>query len=237
MVSFIICDDNRVINENVVNVVVKTMMKNKIPYKKYVYFDYDKSFMKVVDEKLPNKIYILDIETPSASGIDVVRKIREKDMNSIIIFLTSHDELGYTILKYEFMFLAFICKFDNYEDKLEEVIKKALKLTGQKLVLSMNDHGTIYNIPQDDILYITRDSVDRKCIIKTDYSEFRVNKSLSELLEQLGESFKQSHRACLVNMNRVRVVNKKKKEIVFDNGEMIDLMNDEFKKEVVVVEK
>lgn len=233
MVSFIVCEDNQIINKNIVNRIDMVMMKNKIPYKKHVFEDYNKSFMKLIDTKLPNKIYILDIETPSASGIDIVRKIRENDLNSIIIFLTAHDELGYTILKQEFMFLAFICKFDDYLGKLEKAIKKALKVVGQKRVLSFSDHGIIYNLPFDDITYITRDSVDRKCIIKTDYSEFKVSKSLTELFEQLNDNFKFSHRACIVNMERIRVIDKRNRVITFDNKETIDLMNDDFKKEAV----
>lgn len=233
MISFIICDDNKKVNQIINTVVDKTMMKNKVSYQKLNYFDYDSQFMPVIDEKLPNKIYILDIETPSASGIDIVRKIREKDLNSIIIFLTSHDELGYTILKQEFMFLAFICKFDDYQNKLTSAIKKALQIVGQKRILNINDRGVIYNIPMNDILYITRDSVYRKCIIKTEYTEFRVNKSLTELFDELSDDFKQSHRACIVNMGRIRVVNKRKKEIIFDTKESIDLINEEFRKDLI----
>ncbi len=236
MVSFIICDDNRKINQSINEVVDKAMMKNKIPYRKLSFLDYDTQFMKVIDENLPNKVYILDIETPTSSGIDIVRKIREKDFNSIIIFLTSHDELGYTILKQEFMFLAFICKFDDYQNKLAKAIKKALQIVGQKRILNINDRGVIYNIPMDDILYITRDSVDRKCIIKTEYTEFKVNTTLTDLFSELNDTFKQSHRACIVNMKRVRIINKRKREITFDTKETIDLINDEFKKGLVLPE-
>lgn len=232
MISFIVCDDNKKMNENIVNIIDKVMMKNTLSYKNYVFYDYDKKFVDFIQEKLPNKIYILDIETPSASGIDMVRKIREKDMQSIIIFLTSHDELGYVILKQEFMFLSFICKFDDYEEKLESSIKKALKIVGQKQVITIHESSATYNVPIEDILYITRDSVDRKCIIKTDYTEFRVGRTLSDLLEEVGPNFKQSHRACIVNMERYRKFNKKTREITFDNGEKIDLVNDDFKKEV-----
>lgn len=232
MISFIVCDDNKKINENVVNVIDKLMMKNKVAYKNYVFYDYDRKFIDIIEQKLPNKIYILDIETPSASGIDIVRKIREKDLQSVIIFLTSHDELGYVILKQEFMFLSFICKFDDYEEKLASSLKKALKIVGQKLVITIQDSSAKYNIPIEDIIYITRDSVDRKCIIKTDYTEFKVGRTLTDLLEELGSNFKQSHRACIVNMERILKFNKKAKEITFDNGEKIDLVNDDFKKEV-----
>ena len=110
----------------------------------------------------------MDIETKNSSGIDVARKIREKDVDSIIIFLTSHDELGYTILKSEFFFLSFICKFDNYESKLESAIKKALNILGKKNIIRFEDQGALYTIPANDILYITRDSIERKCVINTD---------------------------------------------------------------------
>ena len=184
---------------------------------------------------MSNKIYILDIETPSASGIDVVRKIREKDIDSLIIFLTSHDELGYTILKSEFMFLSFICKFDDYEKKLTASIKKAIRIVGEKQSLRLTDHSVVYTIPLSDILYLYRDSVDRKTIIKTDYSEFRVNKPLSELIQLLNGSFKHSHRSCIVNMDRIISVDKKNNVIMFDGGETIDMVNSDFKKELEVV--
>ena len=54
--------------------------------------------MKFLKSKVPFRIYILDIETPSRSGIDVAREIRNKDLESVIIFLTGHDELGHIIL-------------------------------------------------------------------------------------------------------------------------------------------
>ena len=75
------------------------MDKNKIEYNTHVYNDYDKKFHEMLESKIPFKIYLLDIETPSGSGIDIARKIRNKDVDSIIIFLTVHEELGNVILK------------------------------------------------------------------------------------------------------------------------------------------
>ena len=203
MVNFIVCDDNKPICKNIVNIIDNIMMKNKLEYKIHSYYDYDKKFMKIINNKMSNKIYILDIETPSASGIDVVRKIREVDVDSIIIFLTSHDELGYVILKQEFLFLSFICKFDDYENKLKSSIKKALEMIGQKQVLNILDHNSIYTIPLKDILYITRDSVDRKIIVITDYSEFKMNRSLNDIYNELNDDFVFSHRSCIVNKDRI----------------------------------
>ena len=234
MINFIVCDDNKIINKAIVGVINKVMMKNITAYKIHDFFDYDSSFVDIINEKLSNKIYILDIETPSRSGIDIARMIRQKDLDSVIIFLTSHEELGYMILKSEFMFLTFICKFDDYKNKLASAIERSLVITGHKKMIKFNDHGACYTIPLEDILYITRDSIERKCILKTDYTEFHVSLSLADLFKMVGENFKYSHRACIVNTARIRKINHRKREIVFDNGEMIDLLSDSYKRELVV---
>ena len=110
--NFIICDDNEKIRNHVVQMVDKIMMKNKLDYKTYVFDDFNEHFYDVVNEEMANKVYILDIETPSASGIDVARDIRENDIDSIIIFLTGHNELGSELLHDEIMFLTFIPKLN-----------------------------------------------------------------------------------------------------------------------------
>jgi len=232
MVHFVVCDDNKTIREKVANIIDKVMMKNQLAYKTHLFAEYDEAFYKILKFKNSSKIYILDIETKNSSGIDVARKIREKDVDSIIIFLTSHDELGYTILKSEFLFLSFICKFDNYESKLESAIKKALNILGKKNIIRFEDQGALYTIPANDILYITRDSIERKCVINTDYAQFKINKTLTEMLNMIDGRFKKSHRACIVNMDRARVIEHYKRRIIFDNGTSTDLVATSFKKEM-----
>lgn len=233
MINFIVCDDNNMIRKNIENIINQMMMKNDYDYRISLYSDYDKKFMQDMDLPLCNKIYILDIETPTNSGIDIARRIRQKDIDSIIIFLTSHYELGSVLLEDELMFLTFISKFNNQDERLESAINSALKMIGKKQAIRFDDHGVLYTLPINDILYVTRDSINRKCILKTDYSSFKINKTITEFIDLLGEDFIQTHRSCLVNKNRIRVTNKRKNTITFDNGEIIDLLSDSYKKEVV----
>lgn len=235
MVNFIVCDDNKEDVKKVTDIIDNVMMSNESGYKKHIYYDYNEKFdQEIIQSKLPNKIYILDIQTTSRSGIDVARDIRKHDVNSIIIFLTGFNELGMNILNDELMILTFINKLDNSQERLRSALKKALGILDVKNILRFNDHGVIYTIPSEDILYITRDSVERKCIIKTEYNDFKVKKTLTELLSILGKEFKETHRSCIVNMNRVIKIDKKKRLITFDNGETTDLISDGFRKEVGV---
>ena len=233
MINFIICDDDKRYLKFVKDTVDKYMMKNQLDYKTHMFSDYDDTFMKIVDKKLSFKIYILDIETRTRSGIDVARIIRTKDIDSIIIFLTGHEELGNLVIKDDFMFLSFINKFDNCEKRLAKSLRKALKVLKIRPQIRFKDNGVSYTLALDDILYITRDSVDRKCIIKTDDLEFKIGKSLSAMLELLDANFVQTHRSCIANTARIVAVNKAKRLITFDNGETIDLLSDKYIKELV----
>ena len=232
MINFIVCDDDKKYLKMVKDIIDKYMMKNQLDYKTHLFSDYDDDFMQKVNSKLPFKIYILDIETKTRSGIDVARIIRHKDIDSIIIFLTGHEELGHLVIKDDFMFLSFINKFDSCEQRLAKALHKALKVLKIRPQIRFKDNGVSYTLALDDILYIIRDSVDRKCIIKTDDLEFRVGKTLNAMLELLNANFVQTHRSCIVNTMRVAALNKKKKLITFDNGEVIDLLSDTYMKEL-----
>ena len=234
MINFIICDDNKDVVENIKNIVSRCMMKNNFEYKTHLFYDLNDEFMQITRSTLPFKIYILDIETPSRSGIDVARIIRDRDVESIIIFITGHEELGLTLLKNEIMFLSFINKFDNYEKRLVTSINKGIKMLQRKNILRFEERGNIYNIAMDDILYITRDSFERKSIIKTTYADIKTYKPLTEIHSLLDDRFIKTHRACIINNERVAEIDKGKKKILFNDGTMIDLLSDKYKKEVGV---
>ena len=234
MINFIICDDNNKIVDDIKNIISKYMMKNEHNYKTHLFNDYDSNFMKVVNSNLQCKIYILDIETPTRSGIDVARIIREKDVDSMIIFITGHEELGSAILKNDLMFLSFINKFDDCENRLIQSIKKALKMFHKKNILKFKDGNTLYTISMDDIIYITRDSIDRKCVVKTNYYEIKTYKTIKELEISLDDRFVKIHRACIINKDRIVKLDKSKKEVMLDTGEKLYLVSQKLVKDVVL---
>lgn len=232
MFNVIICEDNERDRLKVVEIVTRFMREKKLDFKNHIFNDYNKSFLKIMNARMQFKIYLLDIETPSASGIDVARLIRKTDVDSVIIFLTGHEELGNVILKNDLMFLSFINKFDNFELRLEKSLTKALDLLGHKSIIRVNDRNNIYTLDLNDILYVTKDSYERKTVIVTDYSEIKVNKSLMEIVSMLDNRFVQTHRACYINNNRKIKIDKTNKTITFDSGDIIDLLSDKYKKEV-----
>lgn len=234
MLNVVICDDNKRDLGKITKLIDVFMKKNKYDYKKHIYSDYNDEFMKLVKTKIPFRIYILDIETPSRSGIDVAREIRNRDLDSVIIFLTGHDELGRVILQNDLMFLAFVNKFDNLAKRLNEVMYKAMNLVKIKRVIRIEEGNNTYIINLNDILFLSKDTFDRKTTIKTDYTEYRVRTSLSQLKEMLDDRFLQSHRACIVNKTRIARIDYGKRIIYFDNNDYTDLLSNKYKKEMVI---
>lgn len=228
MLNFIICDDDKKMRERLKDAIQYFMKDKDIEYKVYTYADYDDDFLKIINKKLSFKIYILDIETPTRTGLDIAHRIRIKDNDSAIIFITGHEELGPRLLTKDIAFLAFINKFDNCIERLYTNLEKSIEAIQKKKTLRIEEHGILYTIHLDDILYITRDSYDRKTIIKTDGNEFRVSMPISKLFESLDKRFIQTHRACYVNKERVECFNKSLKDITFDNGVKIDLISSRF---------
>ena len=232
MINFVIVDDFKEVTDNIKNIISKIMINNNLEYKTHIFNDYDNEFKKFMNEPMTNRIYLLDIETKSDSGIDIARMIRKNDLDSIIIFITAHDELASNIVRDQLMVLTFICKFDDFNKRVKEAIIKSLDYLGKKLAIRFVDNNAIYIIPVKDILYVTHDNVERKCLIKTDSRIYKVGKSLTEIKELSMGALAQSHRACLVNEDRIIKVDKKKKHIMFDNGEIVDLVSENYKREV-----
>lgn len=232
MINFIVCDDHKYIRDSVEKVIDQVMMKNSNAYKKHIFDDYTEDFNKIISSKLASKIYILDIETKTSSGVLMAQKIRENDIDSIIIFLTSHEEMAYEIIKSQYMCLTFISKKDSYVKLLRETITKAISLIGKKQAIRFRHQGVLYTLPISDILYITRDSVERKTLIIADYGEYLHPANLGKVADELKGMFIQTHRACFINRERYREINMRKKKIIFDNGEVTNLLSDSYKKEV-----
>lgn len=235
MIDFVICDDDNSVVSQVVNVVLEVMMKNNFEYSIKEFNDYDEQFINYISTNNRCSIYILDIQTNSGSGIDVARLIRSNDVNSIIIFLTGHEELGQVVLKKELLFLSFINKFENSMERLKTSILEALRILKSKRTLRFEEKSVVYTISMEDILYVTRDSIDRKSVIKTNNNIFKTYKSLAEIKRMLDGTFYLSHRSCLINVDRVDKIDKHNHLIIFDNGESIDMLSDKYKKELLKV--
>lgn len=133
MLNFVVCEDNKVILQKNVDIINKFMFNNELDYKIYTFSSYNNELKRLISKKDGIYIYILDIELDDISGIDIAKKIRNTDIESIIIISTSYtDYLPYTI-KSKLMILDFISKFEDYEKNLISAITKAYEIYRKKI--------------------------------------------------------------------------------------------------------
>ena len=224
MITFVLYDDMKEFREKTEKLIREIVKKEGKECVIESYEKYNEKFRKTIEDNQVTKIYLLDIDVPnSESGIDIARRIRKNDWNSVIILITSHIEMGYEALKAKIMLLDFISKYHNWKNNLIKTVKEAIKRIDQNNILMIESGTMTHRIYLSDILYIVRDNVDRKCSIKTiDGHDISINKSLSEIGEKLDDRFYLSHRSCYVNIERIKSIDWKKNEIYFEEGEKID---------------
>ena len=61
---------------------------------------------------------------------------------------------------------------------------------------------------------------------------YEVNESLKNLMQRLKGEFIYTHKACIVNINNVKTIDKKERLIIFSNDDKIDLLSRKYLKEV-----
>ena len=229
MINIIICDDNKDFLLDISNFVTDFFEKMNVCFKVHLFDDYNLDFFDLMKSNLDNKIYILDIETPSANGVDIGRKIRKDDLNSFLIYVSSYSEkyIQKTITS-DTMFMGYITKDNFYKDNILKSLNKILNCGFKNQVIRFKDQGIIYTFDLRSILYIYACSKSRRSIIHTVYGEFPVKMTLKQLKEILDYRFEYSHRCCIINEENTLYIDTVVKVIKFKNGEAINMMSEGF---------
>ncbi len=231
MIKFIVCEDNITMLESNCRIVNRLMMENNYDYTIDKFTDYNDEFKELMNSP-GSKIYILDIELPTKSGIDIAREIRETDTDSIIIISSVYESLTNRVFKNKLMILAFISKFDHHDEELESMIRVALEHFGKRKILKFEINSIEHFVRPKDILYITTDTHNRKIVIRTAEETFTISGKLSDIESILGKSFIRSHKSCIVNMENVTSVNFRDGIITFRNKEEINYLSRTYKKDI-----
>ena len=219
MLRFIICEDNKDFLNRLSNSVTKVMMSYNFEYKINKFTQYNKEVEELISNKDELKIYILDIELPDISGLEIASMIREDDMESIVIFVTAHMEFKNDIFYSRLLAIDYIAKDRYWEDRFCNTIDYTIKSLNKRKVMMFEYNYNSYRIPYDSIIYIEKVSDNKKCLIHTeDNNCFEIISTISELLEDLGPNFFKTHKSCIVNLDKVQEIDYSNNKITFMNG-------------------
>lgn len=233
MIKFIICDDNKEALDIANKAVTKAMMDYDIEYKVLKFTKYDEKLKTQIKDELNTKIYILDIELPMVSGLEIASEIREMDDDSIIIFVTAHPECKNDIFYSRLEAIDYISKYYRYEERIEETIKHIMNRKYRNNTFSFTYNHVHNKLLYKEITYIEKEPLQNRCIIHLmNKDEKTISKTILNVKKELGSMFFQSHKSCLINVDNIKAIDYKHYTIYFKNGDSTNLLSFEARKEL-----
>lgn len=206
MIYFIVYEDEKKFREKYISIILKLVVNMKIAYKIMEIDHYDKDTLSKLKKLVGKKIYILDIEVPGKSGLDLAREIRNTgDWESQMIIVTTHEHMKNTAFTSRMLMLDFISKFYNCEDNLKDTLKLSLDILDNKQSLNFQSNGELMQIPYRDILFIEKNVEDLYSTLVTINGNVQINKSIRTISEELKDEprFFRTHRSCIINLDMI----------------------------------
>lgn len=235
VIKFVIVEDDLNFQKDITGIIEKLMFNTQYDYLLEKYHNYDNMLQKTMVDCSIRKIYILDIELDDTrSGIDIAQEIRRFDWDSEIIFITSHDKMFETVYRNVLKVFDFIEKFHMFKARLEKDLKLILMQKTDTEKFSFVNNKIKMQVYLKDITHIYRDTQERKLVIQTSNNKFYINMTIIEILSSLDARFKQVHRACIVNNDRVNMYDWNKGYFILDTNEKVDLCSKGFKENIDV---
>jgi two-component system, LytTR family, response regulator len=167
----------------------------------------------LVEKVMVNKpdLVLSDINMPFMNGVDAIKECLAFYPSLKFIFITGYDE--FAVEAFRLTAVDYIVK--PYEkERLYKALQKAHKLifleqsrTGSEFTdvqikkLPLKNQNCIQYIPFNDINFIEK--VGKKCLVYTEREIIESNDSLGKILERLDHNFFPSHRAYIINLNKV----------------------------------
>jgi len=166
----------------------------------------------------PFDVVFLDIDMPEISGFEIAERI---DKRTLIVFVTTHDELVYSSLKFQpFRFLR--------KTHLEDEMGEAVKAINEKLLKRNAEHRIKFQTKENEI-YVYADNIEY-IEVYGHWLRVTLNKgetiecygSLSELEKQLVPvGFVRTYKSYLVNFKYIHSI--EKTQVTLDDGTEIPL--------------
>ncbi len=237
MIKFIIYEDDLNNLDNYINIINKYMLNKNITYKILVFNKFEKNLYDILKNTNNEKrIYLLDIEVPGMSGIDLAREIRNNgDWQSQIIIITGYNIRNYYLLTNRILVLTFILK-NKLKTELNLSLDTIWKIFFTERVLSFRYNGEIFNIFYNDINYIEKNLYDNSATIFTKNDIYVIRSSINMLMKKLeiDKRFFKSHRSCIINLDNVCCYDINRNVVKFKNNE-INLVSRNKKKELEIL--
>ncbi|GKU26071.1 LytR/AlgR family response regulator transcription factor [Clostridium folliculivorans] len=224
--NIILCEDDEKQRIDILRDIDCIIKENHLEMNVYMSTDNPYDVLKVADESLEVKLYVLDVDLNSdINGIELADKIRNKDPQSFLIFITSHSELAYLTFKYKVEAFDYIIK-DSRENQFKELSEALIKIQKESLngdenkkFFIIRDGRSVTKIEFKDILFFETTTIKNKLKVNCINRCKEFYSKLKDVEECLDERFIKCHKSFIVNIDNIELVNKREKLIYMKDGQ------------------
>lgn len=205
MFNVSICDDSKYDIDKIKNALGMFSKRKHVELSISEFSNPEMLMYEIEDGKIAD-IFILDVEMPNMDGFELADKIREHTETSIIIFLTSHDEMA--SMGYKSKALRYVIKL-NLERDIEEALESAVAeiSSADDKTITLHRYNDYWRIPYKDIICVSR--ISRQLVITTRLlGEITDNRGIKEFFDLLEDNrFLFIDRSCFVNIDYISQIN------------------------------
>ncbi len=220
MINFVIIDKNISFQKIIKTIIFKIMNNLNQEYKIYFY----KEINQIPQLEEQPKIYILDIDSLGLEAFEFAKKIRKYDFQSFIFLNTNYSSKFFQKIYRELIMISGVIDYENNYRVLYDFLSLIVKKLSNNC-LKIKSNNILYKINLDKILYITKEKDNHRILIVTDNNHYSIFSTLKDIFNSLDDRFIYSHRACIVNTDRIIFVDKNMRTITFDNNIEINLLS------------
>ena len=223
MLNIFICEDDKVQLNRVKKIVEDFILIEELDFNLSLATENPYKVLDEIDNSQNSGIYFLDIDLScDINGMELAKKIREKDPRGYIIFITTHGEMSYLTFTYKVEAMDFIVKdmCDDLADRVTSCIMDAYNkhssLGVDKKMFSIEVDNKIIAIEQDKILFFETSEKVHKLKLYTSSRVIEFYGQMRDVEDKVDDNFIRIHRSYLINKNYIEVVDKSKMIVVLE---------------------
>lgn len=173
------------------------------------------SFLFSLEDSAPDAVFA-DIQMPGMNGMEMVRKLREKDGGMPVVFTSGLTD--YLREGYEVQAMHYLVKPIS-EEKVRECMERICSRRNTRELYTVRTPEGTARLDLQEVNYCEAEGHYVRFVM-TDRSQARGMKSISELEKELpAERFVRCHRCYLCNLENVKQI--VEDSVLFDNGESV----------------